>query len=128
LASGLLSGKYGPDGEGPQQGTRRVAFDFPPVDKARAWQCVDTMREIAKAHDKSVAQVALAWILAKPFVTSIIIGARTLAQLDDNLAATSVTLSAEEIQVLDDISKLPPEYPGWMLEVQDLERLPKLRI
>jgi aryl-alcohol dehydrogenase-like predicted oxidoreductase len=124
LAGGLLSGKFGPGSNGPE-GARRAAFDFPPVNKERAWACVDAMREIGKAHDVSVARVALAWILAKPFVTSIIIGAKTMEQLDDNLEAVKVQLSTDEIKRLDDASALPPEYPGWMLARQGAERRPQ---
>jgi aryl-alcohol dehydrogenase-like predicted oxidoreductase len=107
LAGGLLSGKFGP-GAPTAEGARRNNFDFPPVDKDRAWACVAAMREIGHAHDASVARVALAWLLAKPQVMSVIIGAKTIAQLDDNLAATQLTLSADEIAKLDEVSKLPP--------------------
>jgi aryl-alcohol dehydrogenase-like predicted oxidoreductase len=126
LAGGLLSGKFGPGSNGPE-GARRAAFDFPPVDKERAWKCIDAMREIAKAHDVSVAQVALAWILSKPFVTTVIIGAKTMEQLDDNLAAAKLTLTAAEIAALDEVSKLPPEYPGWMQARQSAERIPQAK-
>ena len=124
LAGGLLSGKFGPGSNGPE-GTRRAAFDFPPVDKDRAWKCVDAMREIGQAHGVSVARVALAYVLAKPFVTSIIIGAKTQEQLDDNLAATTLSLTPDEMTKLDDVSKLPSEYPGWMLKRQGAERRPQ---
>jgi aryl-alcohol dehydrogenase-like predicted oxidoreductase len=124
LAGGLLSGKFGPGSNGPE-GARRVAFDFPPVDKDRAWKCVDAMREIGGKHGVSVARVALAWILAKPFVTTIIIGAKTMEQLDDNLDAAKLTLTADEMKALDDVSALPAEYPGWMLARQGAERVPK---
>ena len=115
LAGGLLSGKVGPGSPAPE-GTRRASFDFPPVNRERAWACVAAMREIGDAHGVSVARVALAWVLAKPFVMSIIIGAKTIAQLDDNLAATELTLTAGEIARLDEVSVLPPEYPAWVIE------------
>jgi len=124
LAGGLLSGKFGPGSNGPE-GARRVAFDFPPVDRDRAWPVVAAMREIGDRHGVSVARVALSWILAKDFVMSVIIGAKTVAQLDDNLAATSLTLSPEEIATLDEVSALPAEYPGWMLARQGGARRPK---
>jgi len=124
LAGGLLSGKFGPGSNGPE-GARRAAFDFPPVDKDRAWKCIDAMREIGRAHDVSVARVALAYVLAKPFVTSVIIGAKTQEQLDDNLAAAGLVLSAEEMTRLDAVSALPAEYPGWMLKRQGSERRPQ---
>jgi aryl-alcohol dehydrogenase-like predicted oxidoreductase len=124
LAGGLLSGKFGPGSNGPE-GTRRAAFDFPPVDKDRAWKCIDAMRAIGNAHGVSVARVALAWILAKPFVTTIIIGAKTMEQLDDNLAAAGLELTAEDMSKLDAVSALPAEYPGWMLARQGAERVPQ---
>ena len=122
LAGGLLSGKYDRDSNGPQ-GSRRASFDFPPVDRERAFACVDVMREVAKAHNVSVARIALAWLLHRPFVMSIIVGATSVEQLDDNLAATEVTLSAEELAQLDRVSALPSEYPGWMIERQGTDRV-----
>jgi len=126
LAGGLLSGKYGPGSNGPE-GARRTAFDFPPVDKDRAWKCIDAMRAIADKKGVSVAQIALAYILHKPFVTTVIIGAKTADQLDDNLAAVKVQLSGDEIKSLDDASALPMEYPGWMLARQSAERIPQAK-
>ncbi|MFW3572589.1 aldo/keto reductase [Kosakonia cowanii] len=117
LAGGLLSGKYGRDGKA-EAGGRRVEFDFPPVNKDRAFDCVDVMRAIADSKGVSVAQIALAWLLHQQAVTSVIIGAKRPEQLDDNLAATTVQLSDEELKQLDAVSALPREYPGWMLERQ----------
>ena len=96
LAGGLLSGKFGPGADGPQD-ARRAQFDFPPVDRERAWKCIEAMRRIGDAKGVSVARVALAWLLHKPYVTSVIIGAKRLDQLDDNIAAASLSLSAEEM-------------------------------
>jgi len=124
LAGGLLSGKFGPGSNGPE-GARRTGFDFPPVNRDRAWACVDIMREVAQAHDTSVARVALAWILAKPFVTTVIIGAKSMEQLEDNLAAANLALTADEIAALDKVSALPSEYPGWMFERQGAARIPR---
>ncbi|QND49644.1 aldo/keto reductase [Rhizobium lusitanum] len=124
LAGGLLSGKFGPGAPGNGEG-RRASFDFPPVDKDRAWACVAAMREVAEKRGASVATVALAWILAKPFVTSIIIGAKRLDQLDQNLAAVKLKLDAEDIAKLDEVSALAPEYPGWMLARQGAARVPQ---
>jgi aryl-alcohol dehydrogenase-like predicted oxidoreductase len=117
LAGGLLSGKYGRDQQG-EQGSRRTQFDFPPVDRERAWDCVDVMRGIADAKGVSVAQIALAWLLHQPQVTSVIVGAKRPEQLADNIAATRVALSADELAAIAAVSALPPEYPGWMLERQ----------
>ena len=121
LAGGLLSGKFDRDGKGPD-GARRVAFDFPPVDKERAFDCVDAMRPIAEAHGVSVARIALAWLLHQPFVTTVIVGARSTEQLDDNIAAVEIKLSAEELATLDKVSALPPEYPGWMIARLNADR------
>ncbi len=121
LAGGLLSGKYRPDEKGPV-GARRTTFDFPVVDKPRAFRCVETMRPIAARQEVSVAQVALAWLLAKAHVTTVIIGAKSEAQLKDNIAATRVRLTPDDIAALDAVSQLPPEYPGWMLEFQGAYR------
>jgi len=121
LAGGLLSGKYGRDTQG-EQGSRRVTFDFPPVDKERGYDVIDAMRLIAEEHGVSVARIALAWLLHQPVVTSVIIGAKSPEQLADNLAAVDIKLTPGQIEVLDKASRLPPEYPGWMLERQGAVR------
>lgn len=126
LAGGLLSGKYGRDKAG-EAGSRRTTFDFPPVNRERAWDCIDTMRTIADKKGVSVAQIALAWLLHQPVVTAVIVGAKRVDQLDDNVAATRVKLSAEELAILDDVSILPAEYPGWMLARQGDRRREQLR-
>ena len=123
LAGGLLAGKYDRDGKGPE-GARRVSFDFPPVDKDRAFACIDAMRPMAEARGVSVARIAIAWLLHRPFVTSVIIGARDVEQLDDNIAATTIALAPDELETLDAVSALPPEYPGWMITRQNTGRLP----
>lgn len=117
LAGGLLSGKFGPD-QAAEEGSRRKTFDFPPVQRARADACIAAMRPMAEARGVSVAQVALAWLLHQPQVTSVIIGAKRPEQLADNLAATQVSLGADELRTLDEVSRLPAEYPGWMFERQ----------
>lgn len=116
LAGGFLSGKYTRDQQAAESDARRVSFDFPPVDKERAFDVIDVMRGIAEAKGASVAQVALAWLLHQPQVTSVIIGAKRPDQLADNIQATQVRLSAEELARLGEVSALPREYPGWMLE------------
>jgi len=123
LAGGLLSGKYGPGAPNPED-SRRAHFDFPPVDQERGWACIAVMRDIAEKHGASVATVALAWILAKPFVMSVIIGAKRMEQLEQNLAAVDLKLSEEDMARLDEVSALPSEYPGWMLERQGASRRP----
>jgi aryl-alcohol dehydrogenase-like predicted oxidoreductase len=126
LAGGLLSGKYGRDQQG-EAGSRRVEFDFPPVNKERAWQVIDVLREVAQARGATVAQVALAWLLHQPQVTSVIVGAKRPEQLADNIGATRVQLSADDLRKIDEASRLPAEYPGWMLERQGEARRQQLQ-
>ena len=122
LAGGFLSGKF--TRSTPIAGdSRRDSFDFPPVNREKAYDIVDVLIEIGKKHDASAARVALAWMRAKPFVTSIIIGAKTMPQLKDNVASTQLTLTDEELARLDAVSALTPEYPGWMIERQGQERI-----
>lgn len=125
LAGGLLSGKYGRDGTS-EAGSRRQEFDFPPVERDRAFDCVDTMRVIAERKGVSVAQIALAWLLHQPVVSSVIIGAKRPEQLDDNIASTAVRFSEDELRQLDAVSALPREYPGWMLARQGEYRCQQL--
>lgn len=121
LAGGLLSGKYSRENQSPE-GARRSGFDFPIVDKERAWNVIDALSPIAEAHGCSPARVALAWLLSKPVVTSVLIGAKRLDQLADNIAAVELTLTVEELRKLDEVSELPPEYPGWMVATQGADR------
>jgi aryl-alcohol dehydrogenase-like predicted oxidoreductase len=123
LAGGLLSGKFAENDKGPE-GARRTNFDFPPVDRARAFRCVEAMRPIASAHGVSVARVALAWLLHQPAVASVIVGAKTKQQLTDNIAATDLRLAESELKSLDAASSLTPEYPGWMFARQNQDRFP----
>ena len=122
LAGGLLSGKFSRENQKPEA-SRRSEFDFPIVDKERTWKILDAIKPIAEAHGCSPARISLAWLLAKPVVTSVIIGARRIDQLEDNLAAVDIQLSPEELKTLDQVSALPPEYPGWMLPFQGANRL-----
>ena len=122
LAGGLLSGKFSRENQKPE-GTRRSEFDFPLVDKERTWRILDVMRPIADLHGCSPARAALAWLLQQPVVTSVIIGAKRAEQLEDNLAAIDLQLSSEELEQLNEVSALPPEYPGWMLPFQGASRL-----
>jgi len=125
LAGGFLSGKY-TRSAAPSGDARRVAFDFPPVDKEKAYDIIDVMKEIGDDRKVSVAQIALSWLLHQKPVTSVIIGARNEQQLNDNLASTSVALSSDDLKKLDEVSKLRPEYPGWMLKRQGGERVSDL--
>jgi aryl-alcohol dehydrogenase-like predicted oxidoreductase len=122
LAGGLLSGKFSRT-EQKAADSRRNDYDFPIVDKERTWRILDVMAPIAKAHGCTPARVSLAWLLTKPVVTSVIIGAKRLDQLRDNLASIELTLTADELRELDQVSALPPEYPGWVLPFQGADRL-----
>ena len=126
LAGGLLSGKYGRGQQG-EEGSRRTSFDFPPVNRDRAYDCIDVMRPIAQAHGVSVAQIALAWLLHQPQITSVIVGAKRPEQLADNMGATQIVLSAGELEQLDETSRLPAEYPGWMFDRQGSTRRKQIR-
>ncbi len=118
LAGGLLSGKFDPDKKGPSD-ARRASFDFPPVNMDRLPRVLAALRAVAAEAGVSVARVALAWQLTRPFVTSIIIGAKRIDQLTDNLAAADLQLSADQVRSLDEASALPSEYPGWMVDFQN---------
>ncbi len=121
LAGGFLSGKYGRDSAGEGAG-RRDTFDFPPVDKQRGYDVIDAMKPIAETKDVSIARIALAWLLHQKAVTSVIIGAKKPEQLADNIAATKVVLSEAELKTLDEVSRLPAEYPGWVFNFQSRVR------
>ena len=126
LAGGLLSGKYKRDGSSSEQG-RRTNFQFPPVNMDRAYDCIDAMTKMAEAKGATVAQIALAWLLHQKVVTSVIIGAKRVEQLDDNIAATQVKLNEDELAALDEVSQLASEYPGWMFARQGEYRANQLR-
>lgn len=114
LAGGFLSGKYtreNPSGDG----GRLSGFDMLPYDREHGHQVVDHVRSVAQAHGATPAQVALAWVLSKPFVASVLLGSNKMEQLEDNLAAANVQLSADELAELDRISAPPVQYPGWFM-------------
>jgi aryl-alcohol dehydrogenase-like predicted oxidoreductase len=122
LAGGLLSGKFSRENQKPAN-SRRSEFDFPIVDKERTWKILDVMNPIAREHNCSAARIALAWLLTKPVVTSVIIGAKNLKQLEDNCASMDIKLSDAQMKALDEVSTLPPEYPGWMIPFQASDRM-----
>ncbi len=125
LAGGLLSGKYGRE-QTEVEGSRRTTFAFPPVEMDRAYHIIDVLREMAERKEVSVAQLAIAWLLHQPSVTSVILGAKRIEQLNDNLGAVEVALSPEELRSLDEVSKLPSEYPGWMQDMWSQTRAKQL--
>jgi aryl-alcohol dehydrogenase-like predicted oxidoreductase len=123
LAGGFLSGKYTRNTELAGD-SRRDAFDFPPINKSKAYDLIDLMAEIGKNHDVSVANVALNWVIRQPGMTSTIIGAKNLQQLNDNISSVDLQLTPQEMQSLTEASTLPPEYPGWMVARQVTGRWP----
>ena len=122
LAGGFLSGKF--TRHSGDEAARRATFDFPPVNKEKAFDIIDVLVSIAAARGATPAQVAIAWLLAQPVTTSVIIGARRLDQLDDNLKSVDLALTQDELKALDDVSRLAPEYPAWMSAAASDDRLP----
>lgn len=114
LAGGFLTGKFTRSGSSPED-ARRASFNFPPVDTEKGYAIVDAMSKVGKRHQASIPQIALAWLLHQPAVTSVIIGAKKASQLKDNLGSIDVKLSDEDLKELDAVSRLKPEYPGWMM-------------
>jgi aryl-alcohol dehydrogenase-like predicted oxidoreductase len=125
LAGGFLTGKFRRGQAGPQD-TRRVQRGDPgTIDEERGYGIVDVLEEIAQAHDATIAQAALNWLLQKPGVTSVLIGARRQEQLVDNLKAASWQMSAEELRRLDEVSATPPIYPYWHQRRNNAARIPQ---
>jgi len=124
LAGGFLSGKFTRNNEKAGD-SRRDNFDFPPINKEKAYDIIDVLAEIGKQHNVSVAEIALAWVRLQKGITSTIIGAKNVDQLNANIKSTGLNLSAEELQKINDVSALPPEYPGWMVERQGADRVLK---
>ena len=116
LAGGFLSGKYTRENQQAEGRRGGSGFDFPPVNKELAFNIIDKLRPMAEAKDSTVASLALAWLLHQKVVSTVIIGAKKMEQLEDNLTAVDVQFTPEELQQLDEVSKLAPEYPGWMLD------------
>ncbi len=114
IAGGLLSGKYRRNQQAPEGSRHLTEWSEPPVhDQEKLYDIVDKLVQIGDGHGVSAAQVALAYVLAKPGVTSVIVGARTEEQLTDNLAAADLSLSEDELTALDEVSKYPLPYPFW---------------
>ena len=118
LSGGFLTGKYRRGAETPE-GARRSGFDFPPIDEARAFNAVEALDAMAKEKGVTIPQLALAWLLAQPGVSSVIIGANKMSQLEDNLKATDIQLTAAEVERLSATTQPPPLYPQWMVERQN---------
>ncbi|WP_159477776.1 aldo/keto reductase [Dyadobacter sp. 3J3] len=120
LSGGLLTGKYKRGGQ--KEAGRLSSFPFPPFHEERAYDVLDVLAPMAEQKQISISQLALAWLLHQPVVSSVIIGATKLHQLHDNLKAVDVTFTAEELLQLQEASKLPVEYPANVLEVMTMDR------
>lgn len=121
LAGGLLSGKYTQGKDGATEGEgRRAAFDFPMIDEAKAFACVEAMKPMAQVHGVTVAAIAIAWLLHQPVVSTVIVGARRAEQLEQNLAASEVELLSQELAELASVATPAPEYPGWAIAGQSM--------
>jgi len=121
LAGGFLSGKYTRNNEKAGD-SRRDTFDFPPINKEKSYDIIDVISDIGKQYNVSAAQVALAWVRLQKGITSTIIGAKNVDQLKDNVRSIDLDLSADELKRIDEVSALPKEYPGWMVERQAADR------
>ena len=120
LAGGLLSGKYALGEDDKTQGDgRRAKLDFPRVDKQLAMELVETMRPMAESRGVKVPAIAIAWLLHQDVVSTVIVGARRADQLAENLAASDVELTADELAKLEALGAPEPEYPGWAIASQD---------
>ncbi|OXL82163.1 aldo/keto reductase [Paenibacillus sp. SSG-1] len=118
LAGGFLSGKYARTRTG-NTDDRHTKFAFPPVDVDKAYSIIDVLEDIAKTRESTVARIALAWVLNQPAVTSVIVGAKRPDQLQDNLEASGIVLTDDELARLDEVSRLPIEYPAWPFMEED---------
>ncbi len=121
LAGGFLSGKYTRNNEKAGD-SRRDSFDFPPVNKEKAYDIIDVIAEVGKQYNVSAAQIALAWVRLQKGITSTIIGAKSPDQLHDNIKSTELILSEDDLNKINEVSALPKEYPGWMVERQSADR------
>jgi aryl-alcohol dehydrogenase-like predicted oxidoreductase len=117
LAGGYLTGKYSDGGD--VAGARQTELDFPPIDRARGEPLIEALRAVARKHGRSPAQIAIAWLLSRPVVSTVIVGAKRVEQLRENVQATQVALDDQDMADLDAVSRLPIEYPGWILPTQD---------
>ncbi|MEV7628545.1 aldo/keto reductase [Actinoplanes sp. NPDC089786] len=124
LAGGLLSGKYRRGVDAPEGSRHLTDWDEPPVhDEDKLYDTIEKAVQIGEAHGVSAARVSLAWLLSKPGVTSLIVGARTPEQLRDSLAAADLELTADEVAALDDVSGSPLRYPFWHQRNTSADRL-----
>ena len=113
LAGGYLTGKYSGGRSG--DGGRQTELDFPPIDRARGEPLIEVLQSIAEKHGHNPAQIAIAWLLRQPVVSTVIIGAKRVEQLRENVRSTQIALDDDDMVELDAVSRLPVEYPGWLM-------------
>ena len=121
LAGGLLSGKFDRTGSRDPD-ARRIHIDFPPIEPAHGYTVIDAVKRVAARVEGTPAQVALAWLLARPGVTTAIVGARRPEQLQDNVKALELALGVDAMRELDAASSLPTFYPGWVQAMTNVHR------
>jgi len=118
LSGGFITGKYR-RGQDDPEGSRRKTFDFPPIDRERGYDIIDLLDRLAKEKDSTIPRLALSWLLHQDGVSTLIVGAKKLQQLEDNLAAVDVTWTAEELAMVADTTSPPSLYPHWMLKMME---------
>ncbi|MGD2067293.1 MAG: aldo/keto reductase [Gemmatimonadota bacterium] len=119
LAGGFLTGKFRRADEKGPAGSRRSGFDFPPLDKEQGYDVVELLEELAEAKGATIPQLALAWLLQRDGVSSVIIGAKRVEQLEDDLGAVDVSFTSDELERIDDLTAPDALYPQWMIERQN---------
>jgi aryl-alcohol dehydrogenase-like predicted oxidoreductase len=124
LAGGLLSGKFDRNGT-PDKDSRRATLQFPPVNEPQTFDIIDVVKDIAASRGASAAQISLSWLLSRQSVTSVIIGVKRAAQLQDNLGSVDIQMTTEELARLDQVSITPPTYPGWIQTYRASSRVPQ---
>jgi aryl-alcohol dehydrogenase-like predicted oxidoreductase len=126
LAGGFLTGKIKRGGDGAPEGSRWSTNAFPPIDEERGFKVLDSLRAIAETHNVSVAQIGLAWLLHQKAVSTVLIGAKRIEQLEDNLKAADVVLTEEELKSIATAGDVPTEYPRWMFDAFSARRTEQL--
>jgi aryl-alcohol dehydrogenase-like predicted oxidoreductase len=125
LAGGFLSGKFTRDQTNTGGESRRDTFDFPVIDKEKAYDIIDVLQKIGESYSVSAAEVTLAWVRQQRGVTSTIIGAKKAEQLTSNIHSTTLELTVDELAQINQASQHDPGYPNWMVERQSTGRFPE---
>jgi aryl-alcohol dehydrogenase-like predicted oxidoreductase len=128
LAGGFLTGKYGRDNPAPAGSRFADAGQFVPFDREMGYRVVDAIKEVAAQHGATPARVAIAWLLGRPAVSSVILAARKAEQLEDNIRAVDLQLSDDDVRKLDTVSDPGIPYPKWMVLQLDTAEDPRSKI